>query len=86
MKLNNDCLAHMAIGRMDWLVVVDQKLVAADVRMVYTIQEHLLYDLLDRNKLVNDLQLDTMLLYRKLCRMDFHIFVQYMIYPMGNLD
>lgn len=68
-KSNNDYSVHTEIDRMDWsVVVVRHKLVEVAVQMVYMIPKHHQYGLLDRNRLVHGLQLDTMHLFHKLDR------------------
>lgn len=54
--------------------------------MVYMRQEHHQYNLLDRNKLVHDLQLDTKHHGHTLSHMDLYTFAQHTIDPMDNLD
>lgn len=85
-KLSNDYLGHKPNDHMDLLEVFDHKLLAVDEYMAYMIQAHLQYNLLDRSKLVNDLQLDRELLCHKHFHMDLHTFDLSMIYPMDNLD
>lgn len=85
-KLNNGYLRHIQIYRMDCLGAGDHKLVAVAVCMVCMKQKHHHCDLRDRNKLANDLQLDKVRPFRKLCRMDQYIFDFRTICPADNLD
>lgn len=54
--------------------------------MVYMRQVHCQYNLLGRNKLVHDLQLDTKHHGHKLFHMDLYTFAQHTNDPMDNLD